>query len=63
MAQALFQWDVATWEEWDRRNVRYLIENQAPDGSWSCSQGETFATAAALLSMALNYRYLPIYER
>ena len=63
MAQALFQWDVAIWEEWDRRNVRYLIENQAADGSWTCSQGETFATAAALLSMALNYRYLPIYER
>lgn len=63
MAQALFQWDMKTWEEWDRRNVLYLIENQAANGSWDCSQGETYATAAALLSMALNYRYLPIYER
>lgn len=63
MAQALFQRDPATWEEWDRRNVRYLAGNQESDGSWKSSHGETFATAAALLSMALNYRYLPIYER
>lgn len=63
MAQALFQWDPKVWEEWDRRNVSYLAQNQMPDGSWKSSHGDTFATAAALLSMALNYRYLPIYER
>lgn len=63
MAQALFQWDPEVWEEWDRRNVRYLAENQEANGSWRSSHGETFATSAALLSMALNYRYLPIYER
>jgi hypothetical protein len=63
MAQALFQWDPKTWEDWDRRNVPYLAQNQESDGSWKCSHGETFATSAALLSMALNYRYLPIYER
>ncbi len=63
MAQALFQWDPKVWEAWDQRNVRYLQTQQEADGSWDCSHGETFATAAALLSMALNYRYLPIYER
>lgn len=63
MAQALFQWEPKTWEEWDRRNVAYLREQQEGNGSWSSSHGDTFATAAALLSMALNYRYLPIYER
>ena len=63
MAQALFQWDPATWEEWDRRNVAYLAKKQETDGCWKSSHGKTFATAAALLSMALNYRYLPIYER
>ncbi len=63
MAQALFQWDPVIWEEWDKRNVRYLAGIQKDDGSWDSPNGATFSTAAALLSMALNYRYLPIYER
>ncbi len=63
MAQALFQVDPAMWKAWDERNVIYLTENQSEDGSWDGSNGPTFATAAALLSTALNYRFLPIYER
>lgn len=63
MAQALFQVDIDVWTEWDKGNVRYLAENQAENGSWDSPNGPTFATAAALLSTALNYRFLPIYER
>jgi len=33
------------------------------NGSWDGQFGATFSTAASLLSLALNYRYLPIYER
>ena len=33
------------------------------DGSWDGTFGSTFNTAGSLLSLALNYRYLPIYER
>ena len=63
MAQALFQVDPNVWKDWDQRNVLYLTENQLEDGSWDGTNGPTFATAAALLSTALNYRFLPIYER
>ena len=40
-----------------------LHATQTPDGNWEGPIGSTFATAGSLLSLALNYRYLPIYER
>jgi hypothetical protein len=33
------------------------------EGGWNGNYGTTFSTSSALLSLALNYRYLPIYER
>ncbi len=63
MSQALFHADDATWREWNARNIRYLATIQGPDGSFPGNQGPSFNTAGALLSLALNYRYLPIYEK
>lgn len=63
MAQALFHADEPTWREWNARNTRYLATIQAPDGSFPGNQGPSFNTAGALLSLALNYRFLPIYEK
>lgn len=63
MSQALFHADEAVWENWNVNNIRYLATLQAPDGSFIGNRGPTFSTAGALLSLALNYRYLPIYER
>lgn len=63
MAQALFHADDAAWEEWNRKNIRYLSVLQRPDGSWPGNKGEAFSTSGALLSLALNYRFLPIYEK
>ncbi len=63
MSQALFHADDATWKEWNARNIRYLSTIQSPDGSFPGNQGPSFNTAGALLSLALNYRYLPIYEK
>jgi len=63
MAQALFHADEEIWSEWNTRNARYLGTIQSPDGSFPGNQGQAFSTAGALLSLALNYRYLPIYER
>ena len=63
MSQALFHADEATWKEWNARNIRYLSTIQSPDGSFPGNQGTSFNTAGALLSLALNYRYLPIYEK
>jgi hypothetical protein len=62
-AQALFQTDMAYWREWNSQNTARLRQLQAEDGSFKGNHGEAFSTAAALLSLALNYRFLPIYER
>jgi len=63
MSQALFHADDATWQEWNARNIRYLATIQGSDGSFPGNHGPSFSTAGALLSLALNYRYLPIYEK
>ena len=62
-AQAMFRSTDEDWEKWNLENVRQLQAKQLDNGSWNGNYGNTFATSAALLSMAINYRYLPIYER
>ncbi len=63
MAQALFHADETIFEEWNAKNIQYLATIQAPDGSFPGNKGPAFSTAGALLSLALNYRLLPIYEK
>lgn len=63
MSQALFHADEAVWKDWNSRNIRYIGTIQSPDGSFPGNHGQAFSTAGALLSLALNYRYLPIYEK
>jgi hypothetical protein len=63
MSQALFQSDVKKWAEWNAANLRKLTATQSSDGSWEGQNGRIFCTSAGLLSLALNYRFLPIYER
>jgi hypothetical protein len=60
VAQALFQGDFDTWQAWNRMNTESLQQQQREDGSIG---GGCYSTAMNLLSMALNYRVLPIYER
>jgi squalene cyclase len=62
-AQAFFHASPQAWQAWNRKNIKTLAASQSPDGSWEGQFGQTFGTAASLLSLALNYRYLPIYER
>ena len=62
-AQAFFHASPAEWNKWNRKNITKLKESQNEDGSWSGQFGTTFSTSASLLSLALNYRFLPIYER
>ena len=62
-AQAFFHASPEAWNDWNQRNVKTLASSQNDDGSWDGQFGATFTTAASLLSLALNYRYLPIYER
>jgi hypothetical protein len=62
-SQAFFHTSLEEWNEWNAANLKLMLTTQNADGSWSGSHGTSFATAATLLSMALNYRFLPIYER
>ena len=62
-AQAYFRADMNAWRAWNRQLADRLAATQNASGGWDGPNGSTFCTASALLSMALNYRYLPIYER
>lgn len=62
-AQAHFHASKKSWQDWNRINVKSLSTTQSQSGAWEGPFGQTFSTSAALLSLALNYRYLPIYER
>jgi hypothetical protein len=62
-AQAFFQGDFKGWQDWNEKQVQRLVETQNEDGSWDAGLGPGTSTALGLLSIALNYRYLPIYER
>lgn len=62
-AQALFQGDVEAWRKWNEILVRSLKQSQQADGSMTGQFGPELGTSMSLLALALNYRFLPIYER
>ncbi len=62
-SQAHFRGGDAEWRRWNTQNITTLALLQSPEGSWQDENGMTYATAMGLLSLALNYRFLPIYER
>ncbi len=62
-AQALFQGDFESWNRWNEKTARELKDLQEDDGSFQSNHGPAYGTAMSLLAMALNYRFLPIYER
>ncbi len=62
-SQAFFHASPDMWNNWNHDNINTLRSSQNSDGSWDGMLGSTFNTAGSLLSLALNYRYLPIYER
>ena len=68
-AQALFQGDVEAWEQWNAALVQELKKLQGKDGSFNGFAGQgggfggTVDTTLALLSLAVNFKFLPVYER
>lgn len=62
-AQALFQGDVGVWQRWNELLVERLKKSQQADGSFSGQFGPQTTTQLSLLALAVNYRFLPIYER
>ncbi len=63
--QALFQEDMTAFEKWNKQNIKALKEAQLNNGGWLVTGGSapTLGTTIGLLSLAMNYRILPIYER
>ncbi len=65
-AQALFQADVTAWEAWNAQLVKELKMSQSKDGSFSGGRGvggSTVDTSLSLLALAVNFKFLPVYER
>jgi hypothetical protein len=63
VSQALFQTDYEAWSKWNQVTVRRFRREQNQDGSFDSSYGKAYATSMSVLALALNYRFLPIYER
>ena len=67
-AQALFQGDVEAWERWNASLIKELKAAQGKDGSFvgfanRGGFGGTVDTSLALLALAVNFKFLPVYER
>jgi hypothetical protein len=67
--QAMFQVGDAYFQDYYPKLVAVLLEHQEKDGSWLSangndrSGGRNYCTAMAVLALAVEYRYLPIYQR
>jgi hypothetical protein len=62
-SQAMRQAGGKYWAHWNRTVTPELIARQADDGSWAGGRDTALDTAFALLSIEINYDYLPIYQR
>ncbi|HEV3165239.1 MAG TPA: prenyltransferase/squalene oxidase repeat-containing protein [Isosphaeraceae bacterium] len=67
--QALFQIGDKYFQAYYPKLVDILLKHQDRDGSWLSgdgndrSGGRNYCTAMAVLALAVEYRYLPIYQR
>lgn len=67
-AQGMHQQGGPTATDAERIVRELLLPKQNPDGSWSpegeeAAGGPIYATCMAVLSLSVNYHYLPIYQR
>ncbi len=68
-SQATFQVGETAFRGYYPRLASLLIEHQQADGSWLSgdgndqSAGRNYCTAMGVLALAVEYRYLPIYQR
>jgi squalene cyclase len=62
-SQATFQLGDGYWNVYREQMHQSLFSFQNTDGSWPDGQGPAYATAMAVLALAVEYRYLPIYQR
>jgi len=65
VSQAMRQSGKKYWNHWNSTMTPRLISMQRANGSWGSGGNSSalFETSMALLSIAINYDYLPIYQR
>ena len=59
------------WKQWQTVSEKLLLEKQSDDGSWPSPPGSIneeqagwiYTTAMAILSLGVEFRYMPIYQR
>lgn len=65
----MFQVGGRHWQQTRDHIASILLANQRPDGSWYKSGGSesgpgaNYATSMSILALAVEYQYLPIYQR
>jgi hypothetical protein len=64
-AQATFQLGDRYWKTYRVYLHKALLPRQQGNGCWTCNQniGPSYSTAMAVLALAVEYRFLPIYQR
>jgi len=68
-SQAMFQVGDKYYRGYQPRLASILLEHQQQDGSWLSgdgndqSAGRNYCTSMGVLALAVEYRYLPIYQR
>ncbi len=62
-AQGMFQLGGEYWEQFAEAMYQYLLRTQEKDGAWRSGHGAVYPTAMGVLSLAVAYRQLPIYQR
>jgi hypothetical protein len=63
-SQAMFQLGGNYWEYFRPRMHEILLRTQTSTGAWNIdSHGPSYATAMSVLALAVEYRFLPIYQR
>jgi len=68
-SQAAFQLGGNYWTDFRPKLHKELLDNQSKTGMWqgndaeSRQYGANYCTAMSVLSLAVEYRYLPIYQR
>ncbi len=62
-SQATFQLGGNYWSFFKPRLHRMLLDHQQADGSWLGAYGRNYCSAMAVLALAVDYRFLPIYQR
>jgi Prenyltransferase and squalene oxidase repeat len=68
-SQAMFQIGEDAFDGYQKRLASILLEHQQQDGSWLSGDGNdqaagrNYCTAMGVLALAVEYGYLPIYQR